>query len=182
MRIYSLHSYRSPTRSYAFMSTPFFNTNQTYCLKFDYSVLESERYLAYHTAPGLQIYIRSKSYELSGRKIWSYNGLQNRTVSIQVWKDPLQKQSQVDFVGFFGDDPSSTEIEISNVGFREGNCENILLIECLDGNFQCHDRKECIPVEGVCNGTSECADSSDEEPPACGEFASSLLELPYRCY
>ena len=171
MQIYPLLQFRSPTGSYASMSTPFFSTNRTYCLKFDYSVLASQHYLAHHKPPGLQIYIRSTSFELSGRKIWSYNGLQNRTISIPVWNESSQKESQLEFVGIFGDDPSSTKIEISNVQLREGNCESILLIECLDGNFQCHDSKECIPMEGVCNGTSECMDWSDEESPACGEFA-----------
>ena len=154
------------TRSIGFytsLSTPSFSTNLTYCLTFDYNISGGDLY----------IHIRSQDYALSGRQIWNYNDelRGRRTISIPVWSDPSHGEAQFDFIG------CHEGTELSNVIFIEGNCEGIIEMECLDSEFQCRNRQRCVPMEAVCNGTSECADSSDEEPPACGEFQSSLYEL-----
>ena len=157
--------YRS-SRMYASMSTPSFSTILTHCITFDYAIVTS------HTKTALDIYIRSRHYMLSGSKIWGSLGTQNGTVSVPVWNDPLQRESQLDFIGV----QMATGllmIKISNVVFKTGNCENINEVECHDSEFRCRDRQKCITVEAMCNGTSECSDSSDEVPPACGEYLSS---------
>ena len=88
-----------------------------------------------------------------------------------IWIDPLRRESQLDFVGILGE--TLTETEVSNVVFEEGKCASTISIDCPENYFQCLDRQECVPSKGVCDGTSECSDSSDEEPPACGEFIIS---------
>ena len=164
--------------AYVVMSTPNFSTNLTYCLTFEYTIEVSEEYLPYHTTPGLQIYFRSEDYMLSGRKIWGATGLKEGTASVQIWNQPLRKVSQLDFVGLIGEIESS-KIEVSNVFFTQGKCENMLEEECRENEFQCYDRRECITLDALCNGTAECSDWSDEMPPTCGEFTNSLVELYY---
>ena len=148
---------------YTSLSTPSFSTNLTYCLTFDYII----------SGGGLYIHIRSKDYAFSGGRIWSHTGelRGRRTINIPVWSDPSQGEAQLDFIG------CHEGTELSNVIFKEGNCEGIIEMECLDSEFRCRNRQRCVPIEAMCNGTSECADSSDEEPPACGEFQSSLYGL-----
>ena len=150
------------------MSTPLFSTNLTHCLTFDYNIYASEESLNLTNSPGLQVYIRSKHYMLSGQQIWSSVDVQEGTARVSIWNNPLLRIAKLDFVGLIGDS-GTTKINISNVIFENGTCDDISEIACQVNEFRCRDRQECINVEAVCNGTSECSDRSDEEPPACGE-------------
>ena len=151
------------------MSTPSFDVNFTSCLTFDYNIDASEETVNHTNTPGLQIYIRSKDYMLSGQLLWNSIGLQKGTANVSLWDDQMHGVSKLDFVALIGD-PLTTTIDISNVKFRNGICQNTSEVECRTSQFRCRDRQECITMDAVCNGTSECADSSDEEPPICGEL------------
>ena len=153
-------------RCYASMSTPSFSTNFTYCLTFDYH----RKYGINHE---LYIHIRSKNYPFSGQETWRDKryGPGQETLNIPVWNDPLHGEARLDFIGL------GTGMEISNVKFIKANCENITEMDCLVNDFQCRNRQQCVPLEAMCNGTSECVDSSDEETTACGEYPTRLCEL-----
>ena len=153
---------------YVSMSTPHFDINVTSCLTFDYNIYASEGSLNYTHTPGMKIYIRFKDYMLSGQLLWSSNGLKSGTASISLWDGQLSGVSNLDFVALIGD-PRSTAVDISNVILRHDECPLTLEVECQTSQFRCWDRQECITMEAVCNGTSECTDSSDEELPICGE-------------
>ena len=154
---------------YVSMSTPSFDINFTSCLTFDYSIDASEGSLNYTNTPGLLLYIRSKDYMLSGQLLWSFIGLQEGTANVSIWNDQMPGVSKLDFVALIGD-PRSTTVGISNVIWRNEDCQNTSEVECKTNQFRCRDRQECIIMEAVCNGSSECTDSSDEEPPICGEL------------
>ena len=158
---------------YVSMSTPSFDIDVTSCFTFDYSIYASEETLNYTNTPGLQIYIRSKNYMLSGQQIWSFTGLQKGAANVPLWNDQMPGESKLDFVALVGD-PRSTTIDISNVVFRNEDCQNTTEVECQISQFRCRDRQECIIMQAVCNGTSECTDSSDEELPICGEPGRNL--------
>lgn len=38
--------------------------------------------------------------------------------------------------------------------------------------FLCHDRRQCIPAHGVCDGIRTCAHGEDEEESLCREYPS----------
>ena len=149
-----------PSIMYASMSTPSFSPNLTRCITFNYTI--------FHEKPILSLYIRSKHYMLSGRKIWSSSGSQTGPTSVTVWNNTLQKETQLDFISVLMA-IRFRKIVVSNVIFSIGKCENTSEVVCLDSEFRCSDHQKCITVEAICNGTSECSDSSDEEPPVCGE-------------
>jgi len=39
--------------------------------------------------------------------------------------------------------------------------------QCPDDSVKCSDGLQCIPKWSVCNGDTDCADGSDDDPDTC---------------
>lgn len=59
-------------------------------------------------------------------------------------------------------------------GFRcEGGKRKLV---CVSTAWKCHDRRECVPKESLCDGKYDCDDKSDEKCDADGNPPPETLE------
>ena len=162
-------------KSYAIVTSPEFDpTTQPYCLAFEFRLWAPDYTLKKSPHPALEVHSRSYTHPLTGKREWYSNQSGNRKGYINFFPNASLPPLHIDFVGIVGD-PDRSVIQIANVHFMVGNCDehldtNILeeSLRCPWPDFWCEDGRACYPDELMCNSVAQCEDMSDELDLHCG--------------
>lgn len=79
---------------------------------------------------------------------------------------------------------SEEEMEVNYYGTSKIGNGNIIKedfqnITCKEGEWLCNDTMQCIPLEQLCNGTTNCWNKPEEAHEICGRSYWILVYIPY---
>ena len=164
-------------KSYAVVTSPQFDpTTLPYCLTFEFRLWAPDYTLQTSPHPALEIHSRSDTHPLTGKREWYSRQSGNGMGYVTFFPNASLAPMHIDFVGIVGD-PDTSVIQIANVHFVVGYCDedletNILEadVRCWMPDFWCEDGRACYPDVFMCDGDPRCDDGSDELDLHCGTY------------